>query len=127
MSRVFSCARTQAGIQRLARERQAPALTVEARKAEAAPVVAPKASNVVRLVIPRTGAQQIIADIAHKHGLTYADILSPSHRRKLVVARHDAIAAVKNAKPVISLEQLGRIFRRDYSSIRHALVQRGLA
>lgn len=125
--KVYAYSNTQAGIARRQQERGQPIAAIEAAKVERALVTPPVASNVVRLVIPRTEAQQIIADVAHAHGLTYADILSQSRRRKLVAARHDAIAAVKNAKPMISLEQLGRLFRRDYSSIRHALVQRGLA
>ena len=127
MSKLYAYSRTMAGAQRLAQQRGVPALTVEARPPEPAPASAPVVDNVVRLVIPRTVAQTIIADVAHRHGFTYAEILSPSRRRKLVQARFDAIAAVKRAKPVMSLEQLGRLFRRDYSSIRHALVQRGLA
>lgn len=126
--KVYAYSNTQAGIARRAQQRGQPIAAIEAVREERALVVTPKpVDNVVRLVIPRTEAQQIIADVAHAHGLTYADILSQSRRRKLVAARHDAIAAVKNAKPMISLEQLGRLFRRDYSSIRHALVQRGLA
>lgn len=125
MSRLFAYSATQAGIARLARERQAPALTVEAPKPERVSAPRPVA-NVVRLVIPRTEAQQIIADVAHAHGLTYADLIGKERWRHFVAARHEAIAAVKNAKPVLTLPQLGRLFRRDFSTIAHALKKMGM-
>jgi chromosomal replication initiation ATPase DnaA len=76
--------------------------------------------------IPRTEMQKIIDEIARQHGVTYADIVGPSRRIKIVEARYDAIAAVKIARPAISLHQLGRLFRRDHTSAHSALRKRGL-
>ncbi|TIN80721.1 helix-turn-helix domain-containing protein [Mesorhizobium sp.] len=121
--KLYAVSRTQAGIERRAQQRQAP---TAAGSQERAPAAARKADNVVNLVIPRTEVQQIIADIAHKHGLTYADILSPSRFRNLVTARYEAIAAVKTAKPMYSLLQLGRLFHRDHSTIVYALRKAGM-
>lgn len=77
-------------------------------------------------VIPRTEAQQIIADVAHEHGVTYAEVLSRSRERKLVEARYDAMAAVFRAKPNLSLMQMGKLFRRDPKTVWHGLMRRGL-
>ncbi|TPM89846.1 helix-turn-helix domain-containing protein [Mesorhizobium sp. B2-1-3A] len=116
--------RTQAGAQRLAQQRGL-SLPLEQPERKAAP--APQINNVVKLVIPRTENQRIIADVARQHGFTYVDILGKSRRRKVVQARFDAIAAVKAARPMISLQQLGHLFHKDHTSIYHALKQRGLA
>lgn len=125
--RVFSYSHTQAGIEIRAQQRQALPAPIEPPKPERAPTVTPEPSNVVRLVIPRTEAQQIIHDIAQKHGLTYSDIIGKSRRRKIIEARFDAVAAVKTARPMMSLNQLGRLFRRDHTSALAALRKRGLA
>jgi chromosomal replication initiation ATPase DnaA len=127
MSRVFAYRATAAGIQRLAQQRGQPIAAIEAVEAERAPVVVPVAHNVVRLVIPRTEAQQIIHDVAASHGLTAADILGKSRRRKVIEARFDAVAAVKTARPMMTLNQLGRLFKRDHTSAHAALRKRGMA
>ena len=77
--------------------------------------------------IPRTEMQKIIDEIARQHGVTYADIVGPSRRIKIVEARYDAIAAVKLARPEITLNQIGNIFKRDHTSALWALRKRGLA
>lgn len=78
------------------------------------------------IVIPRTEAQQMIADIAHQHGLIYGDILSDSRSNRIVRARYDAMAAVYAAKPHLSLAQMGKLFRRDPKTVWHGLMRRGL-
>lgn len=125
--KLYAAARTQAGIQRLAQQRGQPAPTVEPRRPERALVAVPVANNVVRLVIPRTEAQQIIHNVAADHGLTAADILGKSRRRKVIEARFDAVAAVKTARPMMTLNQLGRLFKRDHTSAHAALRKRGMA
>lgn len=125
--KVYAVSRTQAGIERRAQQRQEPEATAESRSQERAPAAARGADNVVNLVIPRTEAQQIIADVAHQHGFTYEDILSPSRSAKIVEARFDAIAAVAIAKPHLSKGQIGKMFRRDPKTILNAFYRRGLA
>nr|DAH84729.1 MAG TPA: ATPase [Caudoviricetes sp.] len=78
------------------------------------------------IAIPRTDAQQMIADVAHKHGVTYAQVLSTSRARRLVEARYDAMQAVYQAKPHLSLAQMGKLFRRDPKTVWHGLMRRGL-
>lgn len=77
--------------------------------------------------IPRTEMQKIIDEIASQHGVTYADIVGPSRQRKIKEARFDAIAAVKLARPALTLNQIGNIFKRDHTSAMWALRKRGLA
>ncbi|OBQ68939.1 hypothetical protein EFV37_29315 [Mesorhizobium loti] len=127
MSKLYAYSRTMAGIARRASERGQPIAAIEAVREEIALVAVPVADNVVRLVIPRTEAQTIIADIARKHGLKFADIIGKSRRRNVIEARFDAVAAVKTARPSMSLNQLGRLFRRDHTSALAALRKRGLA
>jgi chromosomal replication initiation ATPase DnaA len=54
-------------------------------------------------------------------------MLGPSRDRKVVAARTNAIAAVKAAKPNMSLPQIGRLFRRNFSTIAHALKRMGIS
>jgi chromosomal replication initiation ATPase DnaA len=53
-------------------------------------------------------------------------VLGPSRARPLVQARFDAVAAVKMAYPGMSLPMLGRLFKRDHTTLLHALKVRGL-
>ena len=123
----YAYSRTAAGIARLQRERQPTLAAIEPVREERAPEPAPMVDNVVRLVIPRTEAQQIIHDIARKHGITYADILSKHRFRHFVAARYEAIVAVKAAKPMLTLKQIGTIFRKDHSTVVHAFRKMGMA
>jgi hypothetical protein len=142
MSRLYAYKATAAGIARLQRERQPTLATiepVEERALVASPValvrpampvtglcVRPKSTAVVIEFTPRTPAQKIIADVAHQHGLTYADIISNSRRRHFVKARTEAIWAIKDWKPSLSLLQIGRLMGgRDHTTILHALRKRG--
>jgi len=64
---------------------------------------------------------EIIAGVAATHHMPVAAILSPRRDRQAVSARFDAIVAVRNEHPGLSLSQLGRIFKRDHTSILHCL------
>lgn len=66
-------------------------------------------------------ARHIIMEVAIAHGVSYEDILGRSRARHLVAARHEAIYEVRKRRPHLSLPQIGRIFKRDHTSILHAL------
>lgn len=68
-------------------------------------------------------ARHIIMEVAIAHGVSYEDILGRSRARHLVAARHEAIYEVRKRRPHLSLPQIGRIFKRDHTSILHALRQ----
>lgn len=76
---------------------------------------------------PPTSSKEIIARVAAWHGYSYSDIVGISRLKPLIVARKDAIVAVKLAYPRLSLSALGRIFRRDHTTILHHLQRAGLS
>lgn len=73
----------------------------------------------------KTPAREIISRVGALHGYTLAEITGPRLEKSLVQARFDAIKAVADARPDLSLPQIGRIFNRDHTSILHALKKRG--
>lgn len=76
---------------------------------------------------PFVEARTLVARVAAWHGFTYDDLVGPKRERiRLVPARFDAIAAVKQNYPSISSLHLGRMFNRDHASILNALRQRGM-
>ena len=124
---LYAYSATERGIRE--RHQRAPAC-LPAPEPVSEPVAAPEPpapapDNVVRMVIPRTEARQIIADIAKEHGLTYADLVGPLRFRRIMPVRDEAIAAVRalsNGRELYSLPMMGRIFGgRDPTTILHAL------
>jgi chromosomal replication initiation ATPase DnaA len=71
-------------------------------------------------------ARNLIGRVAAWHGYTVEDVLGPSRARPLIQARFDAVAAVATTYPGMSLPMLGRLFKRDHTTILHALRVRGL-
>jgi hypothetical protein len=71
------------------------------------------------------GAKKIIAHVAQKNGFTSDDILGKVKSSRLVVARWEAIKLVQEMNPKWSLPKIGRIFKRDHTSILHALREMG--
>lgn len=69
---------------------------------------------------PRQQRMEVIARIAVAHGVTVAEIMGPSHARKLARARWEAMAAIK-AEFGDGPAALGRLFNRDHSSVLHGL------
>ncbi len=125
--KMYAYSNTQAGIARLQQERGQPIAAIEAVREEIAPAVVPVgvpvvADNVVRWM---PDARKIIADIAHKHGLNYRDLVGPRRYRHIIPVRDEAIAAVRalsDGRESFSLPMVGRIFGgRDHTSILAAL------
>lgn len=126
MSKLYAYSRTMAGAARLAQQRGLPAAITAPPKQERAPAAVPEPNNVVQLMIPRTEAQRIIADIAHEAGLTYADLIGPRWFRHIIPVRDKAMAAVRalsnGERSSFSLPMLGRLFGgRDHTTILAAL------
>lgn len=69
----------------------------------------------------RPAAREIIMRVAKWRGVQFTAILGTQRTRHIVAARFEAIRAVADARPDLSLPQLGRIFNRDHTSIIHAL------
>jgi chromosomal replication initiator protein len=74
----------------------------------------------------RQSAVEIIRNVAVAHGFRPCDILGDGKTRPLVVARYEAIHRVADAWPHLSLPAIGRIFRRDHTTILHALRKAGV-
>jgi chromosomal replication initiation ATPase DnaA len=73
----------------------------------------------------KTPATEIIEKVAAFHGLPTEALTGNSRERVIIEARFDAIKAVADTRPDMSLTQIGKIFNRDHTSILHALKQRG--
>ncbi len=73
----------------------------------------------------KTPAQLLIKRVAMKHGVTYEDIVGPTKPTKLVKARFEAIKLVHETYPCKSLPEIGRLFKRDHTSILHVLRKMG--
>lgn len=54
-------------------------------------------------------------------GIGWADVIGVRRERRLVEPRHRCMAAVYDEREDLSLPALGRIFRRDHSSVLHAV------
>lgn len=69
-----------------------------------------------------TPARIIVERVAAFHAMKPAQIFSHRRDRKTMAARHDAIRAVAEARPDMSLPQIGRVFGgRDHTTILHSL------
>lgn len=87
--------------------------------------------HISQMVVERSSIKEIIIRVAAWHGRKYSEIIGQSRNRELMVARHDAIAAVylifRSERRHLSLPEMGRAFGgRDHTTILHALRQRGI-
>lgn len=69
---------------------------------------------------------EIILAKAIEHGITPGDIMGKSRQQKIVNARHEAMAEAYVERPDLSLIQIGRHFKRDHTSVLHAVKVRGV-
>lgn len=96
----------------------------QARLNAARDALSAKAISLYRVIDIREAkplVRRLIEQVAVFHGVSYDDIVGPSRTHKHVAARFDAIRAVHDARPDLSLPQLGRHFARDHTSILYAL------
>lgn len=70
----------------------------------------------------RATIERCLSAAALAHGVSVAAILSSDRRRPYVCARWDAMAAMRDAG--LSLPTIGRVFKRDHTSVMHGLRQR---
>ena len=76
----------------------------------------------IPLVTPRDTTRAIIREVAERHGVTLADVLGHCRERRVMRARHEAVLAVRQARPRMSLPELGRVFGgRDHTTILNSL------
>lgn len=63
---------------------------------------------------------EVIARVAFEHGLTVGDLIGRCKRQEYVQARWKAMKAIQ-AEFGDSLTQIGRLFKRDHTTVMHAL------
>lgn len=74
----------------------------------------------------KVSVRDIIHSVAVKHGFTAELILGERRSKPLVIARHEAICEAARLRPDMSLPELGRQFKRDHTTIIHALRKAGV-
>jgi hypothetical protein len=71
-------------------------------------------------MLTQTYAGQITVLAGHLFGVRFADVISISRNRDFVRARQAAMSALRDVKGY-SLPTLGRAFRRDHTTVLHAI------
>lgn len=70
----------------------------------------------------RRSVRDIVEEVLLAYpGIGWADVIGIRRERRLVAPRHACMAAVYDEREDLSLPALGRIFRRDHSSVLHAV------
>lgn len=108
-----------------------PAPAVEAATEPAAPWPIRLAPGAVLGDLRKWGPQRkpalrIIAQVAACHRLTVEDIIGPSRKAPIILARQDAMVEVFLARTDLSFPMIGRVFHRDHSTVVHTVKRRGL-
>lgn len=65
--------------------------------------------------------QQIIREVAEQHGVRVVDMSGPRRDLKIVAARQEAMWRVKMERPDMSLPMIGRLFKRDHTTVLHGI------
>lgn len=127
---ILAKAKREAATLISAASRDAARIVADARDEAVAIVDAAEAGKVTQ--IDTVSVQEIIRDVARRHGISPQDITGRSRSRTIVEIRHEAIVEAHLKRPDLSSPQLGRLFgNRDHTTILYALrkagVYRGLA
>lgn len=70
----------------------------------------------------RRSVREIVEEVLLAYpGIGWADVIGVRRERRLVEPRHRCMAAVYDERDDLSLPALGRIFRRDHTSVLHAV------
>lgn len=71
------------------------------------------------MIYERPGAA-IVRAVAHRHGLTFADLVGRSQSRKVVIARWEAMHQI-HVELKYSTSLIGRVVRRDHTTVIYGL------
>jgi chromosomal replication initiator protein len=80
----------------------------------------------MRAVREGPNPKHIIVSIARKYGLPITALLAPIRLKRVVDARHEAMAAVYVECPGLSLPDIGRLFNRDHTTCLSAIKKAGV-
>lgn len=69
----------------------------------------------------RVPARTIIEQVSQKTGIPYAEIIGVTRKRAIAAARMTAMYEVRMRRPDMSLPQIGKVFKRDHTTILHAI------
>lgn len=98
----------------------------EARLLSQARVICGAADATGGDLFSRRPVREIIEDVLGAYpGITWEEIIGVGRERRLVEPRHRCMAAVYEERKDLSLPALGRIFRRDHTSVLHAVNRQG--
>lgn len=71
--------------------------------------------------LPPTTSQRIISEAAAKYNVTYGEVIGRSKRKEFVRPRKEAFARLWLETPM-SLAAIGRMFKRDHTTVRHGIL-----
>ena len=74
---------------------------------------------------PRVPALKIISEVAAEYGVTVDEIRGPRRHGDLVKPRHAAMCRVYLQRPDMTLPEIGRLFRKDHTTVLHAIKRGG--
>jgi chromosomal replication initiation ATPase DnaA len=63
---------------------------------------------------------KIMREVCEKHGVAVSDIVSRRRTKDLVLPRHEIMWRIRHETPA-SLPQIGRLMRRDHTSVYHGI------
>lgn len=132
---VLSEAREKAKRIVLGAEAEAAAMLIDATKRSKAILEAAKTE--AERILSRAGLEasefgdkpdmlSIIKAVAIKHKVSVAAIKGTGKPDRVVAARFEAIARIYEARPDLSLPQIGKVFRRDHTTILNAVRKFGV-
>lgn len=105
-------------------DREAAALALAEARLHAATIVA-EAQVKVAAKVDAGPALPSVAEIqtatAERHGITLSALLGKGMARHIVAARYEAIRLAHAARPDLSSPSLGRLFRRDHTTVLRAI------
>ncbi len=67
---------------------------------------------------------ETVAKVARIYGMTAGDLVGPSRKRPVVIARWHAMRVLRDQK--YSLASIGRVFNRHHTAVLHGLENQGL-
>lgn len=74
-----------------------------------------------RNISAKMAVKEIISIVAEKHLMKYEDVVGPRRTHRVVAARWEAMRAVHEMKPWMSVAQIARVFNRDHTTALYAL------
>jgi len=75
---------------------------------------------------PKPTGFTVARRVARRYGLTLEDIQGECKDRRMVEIRWETIAAIRRMHPGSTLHQIGRVVKKDHTTVLHALKKMGM-